>query len=557
MLYRDLRNLTMGKITSVADFRNLVFLALVIKREYAKEELTEFSNIIKQIFSKDLFEKVLRRLMSVNIQDMELLEFLKIIVNTSSEKELVECILNEEKENYFLGTRSTPQALIELMLKLLEIKEDTRIVDAFSGEGNIGLEIKRQIPNVVVDCYEINAEANLIANMKAYAMNVKINCYQQDLFIQNIDEKYDYAVADIPFINKYDIKIHESLDSIYHRLNFRYMPSRVSGSYVCALKLLDCIKENGRVVTTFLPGGLFNTLDKEIRKYLIENNYIEKIINLPANILYGTNIATSIMVLSKNKNTDYIEMIDLENCIIKKRPVSELDIKKSLEKVEKESVKVAIEEIIKNEYSLNINVYTKKVELEYSKLLSDLTEDMFRGYQITSSQIKEMAVTKEKEANYKVLEISNIDDDGNIEEINNFINSKERNLDRYLLKKGDILLSARGEKTKIAIFDKEDENVIANGSINVIRVNNKINSIFLKMFFESEKGKISLNNIKSGVTIPSLNIGDLQKLSVSCPDFETQNNLVSKYTLKAEIINSTKKRLAELKKEMNDIVNLI
>ena len=557
MLYRDLRNLTMGKITSVADFRNLIFLALVIKREYAKEELTEFSNIIKQIFSKDLFENALRRLMSANIQDIELLDFLKIIVTNSSEEELVECILNEEKENYFLGTRRTPQALIELMLKLLEIKEDTRIVDAFSGEGNIGLEIKKHIPNVVVDCYEINSEANFIANMKAYAMNVKINCYQQDLFIQYINEKYDYAVADIPFINRYDIKIHESLDPIYNRLKFKYMPSRVSGSYVCALKLLDCVKESGRVVTTFLPGGLFNTLDKEVRKYLIENNYIEKIINLPANILYGTNIATSIIVLSKNKNTDYIEMIDLEDCIIKKRPVSELDIKKALEKIEKESVKVAIEEIIKNEYSLNINVYTKKVELEYSKLLSDLTEDMFRGYQITSSQIKEMAVAKEKEANYKVLEISNIDDDGNIEEINNFINSKERNLDRYLLKKGDILLSARGEKTKIAIFDKEDENVIANGSINVIRVNNKINSIFLKMFFESEKGKISLNNIKSGVTIPSLNIGDLQKLSVSCPDFETQNSLVSKYTLKAEIINSTKKRLAELKKEMNDIVNLI
>lgn len=557
MLYRDLRNLTMGKITSVADFRNLIFLALVIKREYAKEELTEFSNIIKQIFSKDLFENALRRLMSANIQDIELLDFLKIIVTNSSEEELVECIFNEEKENYFLGIRRTPQALIELMLKLLEIKEDTRIVDAFSGEGNIGLEIKKHIPNVVVDCYEINSEANFIANMKAYAMNVKINCYQQDLFIQNINEKYDYAVADIPFINRYDIKIHESLDPIYNRLKFKYMPSRVSGSYVCALKLLDCVKESGRVVTTFLPGGLFNTLDKEVRKYLIENNYIEKIINLPANILYGTNIATSIMVLSKNKNTDYIEMIDLEDCIIKKRPVSELDIKKALEKIEKESVKVAIEEIIKNEYSLNINVYTKKVELEYSKLLSDLTEDMFRGYQITSSQIKEMAVAKEKEANYKVLEISNIDDDGNIEEINNFINSKERNLDRYLLKKGDILLSARGEKTKIAIFDKEDENVIANGSINVIRVNNKINSIFLKMFFESEKGKISLNNIKSGVTIPSLNIGDLQKLSVSCPDFETQNSLVSKYTLKAEIINSTKKRLAELKKEMNDIVNLI
>jgi restriction endonuclease S subunit len=55
------------------------------------------------------------------------------------------------------------------------------------------------------------------------------------------------------------------------------------------------------------------------------------------------------------------------------------------------------------------------------------------------------------------------------------------------------------------------------------------------------------------VAIPALNVGDLQNMLIPCPSIDEQRKLVEKYEVKLEIIASTKKRLEELK---NDLQNL-
>ena len=161
--------------------------------------------------------------------------------------------------------------------------------------------------------------------------------------------------------------------------------------------------------------------------------------------------------------------------------------------------------------------------------------------------------------NYKVLEISNINDDGEIDTNLKKINSKGKNLNRYLLKDGDILISARGEKIKKCLIKvKEKECIVPNGSINVIRVNReKINPLFLKMFLDSEKGTITLNNIKSGVTIPSINVGELNKIIIPCPSIEEQNKMILKYEAKLEAIELTKRKLEKMRKELKKLTDLI
>ena len=170
-----------------------------------------------------------------------------------------------------------------------------------------------------------------------------------------------------------------------------------------------------------------------------------------------------------------------------------------------------------------------------------------------------MLVDNDEDMNYKVLEISNINDDGEIETNLKRINSKGKNLNRYLLKDGDILISSRGEKIKKCLIRiKEKESIIANGSINIIRVNrNKIDPLFLKMFLDSEKGAITLNNIKSGVTIPSINVGELNKIMVPCPSIQEQSKILLKYKDKLEEIESTKIKLEKLKKDLKGLTDLI
>ena len=178
---------------------------------------------------------------------------------------------------------------------------------------------------------------------------------------------------------------------------------------------------------------------------------------------------------------------------------------------------------------------------------------MFRGYQASKEEMIKMKVQEPTEANYKILEIGNIDDYGEIASSLTLINSEKigKKLDRYLLKDGDIVITARGEKIKLAYIKlKENEKIIANGSINVIRTDKKkINPIYLKLFLDSPKGKQTLENIKIGrEKTPSLNTGALKRIDVPCPILEKQNEIAEKY----EKINV---KIDELKKQINDIIN--
>lgn len=543
-------------------------LSLILKRECSiiqnnknSEDILEkenLKNLIEHVKTdgKKLLKDIMKDLYNYQLSDTEILNYLLKTIDLS-EEEICSLIIKNSENAKYLANEGTPIKLSKLMLHILDIQDNSKILDAFSGEGNIGIEITKK-NNVEIDGYEINEASILIARIKAYAVKKNIKYTRMDIFKEKIEKKYDYAISDIPFINIYDLSIKNSLKNISNEINFE-IKNRISGSYICALKILEALNEHGKAIMTFVAGGLFNTLDKEIRKNLIKNNYIEEVINLPIGILDNSSLEIALVVFNKNKMDRNIKFVDLKECYIKKGYNNELDLDRAIKMYDSNYILVSENELIKNEFSLNPNIYLKKVEIKNGVQLSNIIVDIFRGYQITSGQVKSMSVNSENEANYKVLEISDISFEGEIGTDLNLINSKEKNFDRYLLKKGDIILSARGDKTKVAMIDiDEKEKIIANGSINVIRVDeNKIYPLYLKMFFESEKGKITLNNIKSGITIPSLNIGDLQKIEVPCPPLEEQKKLVDKYQLKLDIIGSTKKRMEELKRELNDIVNII
>ena len=473
-------------------------------------------------------------------------------------KDLINEIIKEE-EIKAITDISTPRTISKLMVELLEIKDNTTIADFYSGEGKIDSEILKYNNKIQIDGFEINKTSILIAKIRMYALNYKVNYIKKDIFKENIvDKKYDYVVADIPFFSIDNKEVQESVEPIFKELNIE-MTNRISTTWITILKILSVLKIDGKAIITTMKGSLFNVLDREIRKRLIDLGYIEAIIDLPNKVMHYTNIDICLIVISKRSKDKNIKLINLKDCFIKKGKYNEIDIEKAKKTFKENSNVIGYKEIITNNYSLNSNTYTGKVEINNGKTLAEVTEDVFRGYQITSSEINKMLVDNDENMNYKVLEISNINDDGEIDTNLKKINSKGKNLNRYLLKDGDILISARGEKIKKCLIKvKEKEYIIANGSINVIRVNReKINPLFLKMFLDSEKGTITLNNIKSGVTIPSINVGELNKIIITCPSIEEQNKMILKYEAKLEAIELTKRKLEKMRKDLKKLTDLI
>src|SRR5699024_3546419 len=77
------------------------------------------------------------------------------------------------------------------------------------------------------------------------------------------------------------------------------------------MHILSWLAVNGTAAIVSFPGVLYRGgAEKKIRKYLIDNNYIDAIIQLPPDLFFGTTIATAIMVLKKSKKTNDVLFID-------------------------------------------------------------------------------------------------------------------------------------------------------------------------------------------------------------------------------------------------------
>lgn len=192
----------------------------------------------------------------------------------------------------------------------------------------------------------------------------------------------DAVVSNPPYSQRWDPSGKEN-DPRYARYG---IAPKSKADYAFLLHDLYHLKPDG-IMTIVLPHGvLFRGGEEgEIRKNLIEQNNIDAIIGLPANIFYGTGIPTIIMVLrQKRENTDVL-IIDASKGFTKEGKNNKLrasDIRRIVDAVKgrldipKYSRKVSKEEIRKNDYNLNIPRYVDSSETAESW---DIYASMFGG----------------------------------------------------------------------------------------------------------------------------------------------------------------------------------
>ena len=131
--------------------------------------------------------------------------------------------------------------------------------------------------------------------------------------------------------------------------------------------------------------------EKKIRQYLIDNNFIDCIIQLPSNLFYGTSIATCIMVLKKSKSDNSVIFIDASKEFVKvtnNNKLSEDNIDNIVnsfagrEDKEYFSRLVAYDEIKENDYNLSVSTYVEaedtREKIDIVKLNAEIKEIVAR-----------------------------------------------------------------------------------------------------------------------------------------------------------------------------------
>lgn len=161
----------------------------------------------------------------------------------------------------------------------------------------------------------------------------------------------------------------------------------------------------------------------------------------------------------------------------------------------------------------------KNSNLEKVKLKE--VAEVFRGKSILKKDTAPGSIS--------VLNISNIED-GEIKYTDmDTIEEDERKIKRYELFRGDVVLSCRGTAIKSAVFESQDNTIIASANLIVIRPKERLLGEYIKIFLESPIGLAIIKSFQRGTTIMNINHSDIMEMEIPIISFGEQEEMIKEY----------------------------
>ena len=298
------------------------------------------------------------------------------------------------------GEFFTPQHVSKLIAQLAMHKQSSvnKIYDPACGSGSLLLQAKKHFDAHIVEegffGQELNHTTYNLARMNMFLHNInydKFNIKLGNTLIEphfGDDKPFDAIVSNPP----YSVKWIGSDDPTLIN-DDRFAPAGVlapksKADFAFVLHALSYLSSKGRAAIVCFPGIFYRGgAEQQIRKYLVDNNYVETVISLAPNLFYGTSIAVTILVLAKNKTNNNIQFIDASGLFKKvtnNNVLTDNDDKQnpghiqrimqvfdSKENIEYFSRSVPHEEIVANDYNLSVSSY---VEAKDNREVVDIVE---------------------------------------------------------------------------------------------------------------------------------------------------------------------------------------
>lgn len=280
------------------------------------------------------------------------------------------------------GEFFTPQTVSKLLARLvMEGKENiNKVYDPTCGSGSLLLQMKKQFEEHIIDEGFFGQEINMtnfnLARMNMFLHNVNYNNFsikRGDTLLNPLhnDEKpFDAIVSNPPYSIKW---IGDGDPTLIN--DERFAPAgklapKSYADYAFIMHSLSYLSSKGRAAIVCFPGIFYRKgAEKIIRKYLVDNNFVDCVIQLPENLFFGTSIATCILVMAKNKTENKTLFIDASK-EFKKETNNNILQPENIEKIvsefrEKTDVEyfarlVDNSEIAENDYNLSVSTYVEK-----------------------------------------------------------------------------------------------------------------------------------------------------------------------------------------------------
>lgn len=221
------------------------------------------------------------------------------------------------------GEYFTPQEVSELLTRLTVVGKTqvNKVYDPACGSGSLLLKFAKILgkENVRQGFYgqEINLTTYNLCRINMFLHDIdfdKFNIACEDTLISPQhwdDEPFEAIVSNPPYSTKWAGDDNPLLinDTRFSPAGVLAPKSKADLAFV--MHSLSWLSTNGTAAIVCFPGIFYRGgAEQKIRKYLVDNNFIDCIIQLPDNLFFGTSIATCIMVLKKSKNENATLFID-------------------------------------------------------------------------------------------------------------------------------------------------------------------------------------------------------------------------------------------------------
>ena len=302
------------------------------------------------------------------------------------------------------GEFFTPQEVSELLACIATVgkKEVNKVYDPACGSGSLLLKFAKILgdENIRIGFFgqEINLTTYNLCRINMFLHNINYNRFDVahgDTLIDPKhwdDEPFDAIVSNPPYSTRWEGDSNTLLIN-----DPRFSPAGVlapksKADLAFTMHMLSWLSTSGTAAIVEFPGVLYRGgAEQKIRKYLIDNNYIDTVIQLPPDLFFGTTIATCIIVLKKSKKDNKTLFIDASAEFVRggnKNKLSDENRAKIMEAFTKREDKAHFAKLVsnktieENDYNIAVSTYVMQKDtrevVDIKKLNAEIKEIVAR-----------------------------------------------------------------------------------------------------------------------------------------------------------------------------------
>lgn len=472
---------------------------------------------------------------------------------------------------------SSSLPVVELVVRVLDVKRGDSVCDLGCSVGDF---IRRAYDVAYDEGNESDFVGYELMEEPAAMAAVRMACDNANVRIQNVDvfdkrtwgDKFDKVFCEPPLGLR---KIAEtSAVREFIRKTFPDFPElslSMAADWLFAARAVAAMKKGGRAAVIMLPSAMVGVAAESYRRYFIQRNLIEAVVELPSRIFEHTGISTYLVVF--REGSESVKMVRAGDLYEKGRRTNAINdghirvitgalgllAKADGDDFSRYVVEVSKQDILENDCDLSVKKrFADPVAIKDGVAFGKFVVSARRGAALSSSELDKLAC--EDETDFLYVAPGNIND-GVIDSKLMYLKDVPQKFRPYCAKSGDIVItrvSATGAGFKAAVVHVPDgKSLLPNGNLLVISVDQEqTDPYFIKACLDDEYAQRYLQNCSVGSAVAMLNYRDLESLPIPNLPIERQREIASACRANAMAVVELRDRLAAARSSLGNVLSV-